>query len=950
MQLFQLPVFLRCLCFCFSLGHQFLASVASPIDKSECNLAVANPLSPTQLSTSPIPKLQKAVPAFGRTNTIATYAIVVITVLNIIVYKLKQSHEEDYLERNIRPPSSFEKQWRLFSIREIRLATHNFDKNLFLGRGGFGKVYKGRLSDGAMSTVAVKRLNSKSRQGAKEFWTEIEMLSNFRHSHLVSLIGYCNENHEMILVYEYMPHGTLSDHLYKNNRNGPVASQPLSWEQRLKICIGAARGLDYLHTGTGLQQRVIHRDVKSSNILLDEHWEAKVSDFGLSKIGPANQSCSHVSTNVKGTPGYMDPEYFLTRRLTRKSDVYAFGVVLFEVLCGRRALDMKSDENQQVLAQYAHRCIQEGTIVQIIDSTLRGQISKDCLEVFVDIGDQCLHYKQRKRPTMADVVAKLEFAMELLKRTESSTDYAFPIDTRRVPDHQENNATVGLLENLKDDTGLVLCNQEDDAGGVVEKQRNFPSLQKRDKGMLKLVARKIFKAILVVRRGKKNITRQNTDYGISSSSRPTYLESFANGRMLSVESSSSLIRLSEETHIPQFSFLKIQAATNSFRLVLTYGHQGMVFRCHLDGEEVVIKQLILTIQRRGYESFCNQILRSKINHLHVLPLIGFCCDSDDVYRLYLVSKHMSNGSLDYHLHNNYNTPLTWNLRLQICIGVSKGLNYLHTGIASHVITHGKMKPNKILLDENWIPKVSGYGLWKLGTSGINADNYLRSQELVPPFDFWETWAYLSPEQKAQEQLTPKADVYSMGVVLLNVLFDWRQIIMTLARLNNAQVSLSDWVKSNIREKTLVFFMYPYLAGKVASECFIEILDIALHCLMESKNDRPSMEDVVKRLESALELQINHTWNFFDDEIDQLECALQIQLQTNHIWRLDVDGNDHIGMSTWSLNGDDDVHIGMSAWSLNGGEGDLRMNSWISDHDDTQMSIPNFDFDSMEFVR
>lgn len=263
MQLFQLPVFLRCLCFCFSLGHQFLASVASPIDKSECNLAVANPLSPTQLSTSPIPKLQKAVPAFGRTNTIATYAIVVITVLNIIVYKLKQSHEEDYLERNIRPPSSFEKQWRLFSIREIRLATHNFDKNLFLGRGGFGKVYKGRLSDGAMSTVAVKRLNSKSRQGAKEFWTEIEMLSNFRHSHLVSLIGYCNENHEMILVYEYMPHGTLSDHLYKNNRNGPVASQPLSWEQRLKICIGAARGLDYLHTGTGLQHRVIHRDVKS---------------------------------------------------------------------------------------------------------------------------------------------------------------------------------------------------------------------------------------------------------------------------------------------------------------------------------------------------------------------------------------------------------------------------------------------------------------------------------------------------------------------------------------------------------------------------------------------------------------------------------------------------------------------------------------------------------------
>ncbi|WOG93239.1 hypothetical protein DCAR_0312520 [Daucus carota subsp. sativus] len=165
------------------------------------------------------------------------------------MYKLKQYREAHYCEGDIHLPSSSEKQWRLFSIQEIRLATRNFDDDLFLGRGGFGRVYKGLLDDVAMSTVAVKRLNSKSRQGAKEFWTEIEMLSNFRHCHLVSLIGYCSEEQEMILVYEYMPHGTLSEHLYKNSRNGHVVSQPLSWERRLKICIGAARGLDYLHTG-----------------------------------------------------------------------------------------------------------------------------------------------------------------------------------------------------------------------------------------------------------------------------------------------------------------------------------------------------------------------------------------------------------------------------------------------------------------------------------------------------------------------------------------------------------------------------------------------------------------------------------------------------------------------------------------------------------------------------
>ncbi|KAL1538826.1 receptor-like protein kinase FERONIA [Salvia divinorum] len=305
------------------------------------------------------------------------------------------------------------KSCRYFSLAEIRAATSNLDRNSIIGRGGFGCVYMGVIDDGAI-TVAIKRLNPSSNQGAREFLTEIHMLSKLRHLHLVSLIGYCDEDGKMILVYDYMAHGSLHDHLYSSHK------PPLSWKLCLHISMGAAKGLHYLHTGA--EHAVIHRDVKSTNILLDHNWVAKISDFGLSKMGESNDSFTHISTNVKGTFGYLDPKYLSTHQLTRKSDVYAFGVVLFELLSGRAAVDVRLDEEQHSLAGWARFCVREGRVDELIHSNLEGQISAGCLDVFVGIAGRCIHIQPLERPTMADVVMGLELAATLQETTVVEDD------------------------------------------------------------------------------------------------------------------------------------------------------------------------------------------------------------------------------------------------------------------------------------------------------------------------------------------------------------------------------------------------------------------------------------------------------------------------------------------------------------------------------------------------
>lgn len=297
---------------------------------------------------------------------------------------------------------------RDFTYREMALATDNFNDSTQVGQGGYGRVYKGILYDNTV--VAIKRAQEGSLQGQKEFLTEIQLLSRLHHRNLVSLIGYCAEEGEQMLVYEFMPNGTLRDWL-------SAKSKTLIFSTRLRIALGSAKGILYLHTEA--QPPIFHRDIKASNILLDSKFTPKVADFGLSRLAPDLEDegavPNHVSTIVKGTPGYLDPEYFLTRKLTDKSDVYSLGVVFLEILTGMQPISHGKNIVREVNMSH-----QLGMVFSIIDNKM-GSYPSECVERFLALALRCCHDKPEDRPSMLDVVRELENILRMMPEIETQS-------------------------------------------------------------------------------------------------------------------------------------------------------------------------------------------------------------------------------------------------------------------------------------------------------------------------------------------------------------------------------------------------------------------------------------------------------------------------------------------------------------------------------------------------
>lgn len=290
----------------------------------------------------------------------------------------------------------------IFRFSELASATKNFRGDCLLGEGGFGRVYKGWL-ESSNQVVAIKQLDRDGLQGNREFLVEVLMLSLLHHPNLVNLIGYCADGDQRLLVYEYMPLGSLEEHLYDFSPD----KRRLDWNTRMRVAAGAAKGLEYLHDKAN--PPVIYRDLKCSNILLDEDYHPKLSDFGLAKLGPIGDK-THVSTRVMGTYGYCAPEYAMTGQLTLKSDVYSFGVVLLEIITGRRAIDYSRAAGEHNLVAWARPLFKDRRkFSQMADPALQGQYPVRGMYQVLAISAMCVQEDPNMRPLIADVVTALSY-------------------------------------------------------------------------------------------------------------------------------------------------------------------------------------------------------------------------------------------------------------------------------------------------------------------------------------------------------------------------------------------------------------------------------------------------------------------------------------------------------------------------------------------------------------
>ncbi|XP_021994291.1 uncharacterized protein LOC110890954 isoform X2 [Helianthus annuus] len=624
-------------------------------------------------------------------------------------------------------------------LEDVIEATNHFHDDNIIGRGGFGLVYKGELKrSGNLIKIAALRLDRKQGEGDVEFWTQISMLSDLKHTNIVSIIGFCNEKDEKIIITTYAAKGSLKEHLNSPN---------LTWMQRLKICVGVARALSYLHHDEERGYAIIHRNINSSTILLDENHEAKLSGFKVYLKQPVNRMDRVILSEPVGTIGYMDPEIEKSKGVTHKSDIYSFGVVLFEVLCGRKAFT-PNNENR-LLAPLAIHHYDKKTLKDIIYPNLRNQVSSRSLEKYSYLAYFCLKEQRAQRPDTYNIVKELEEALEFQLEREKVVN---KLEHLMIPLTHIQSATNDFSETYKIDSGIP-CS--------------------------------LYRAKV-----------DNSDKKNHSSKR----------------------------------------------------HDTVLIKRYPSGHHLYY----------GEKQFLKEIeVLSSVKHPNIVSLLGFCVEASEMI---LVNENFSNGFLGEYLGNfRDKSILTWEKRLKICIDVAHALRYIHYEMD---LVNREVHSFNIGLDDNWGAKIAHFW-WSVFLPPNQQDRaFYHNNNFIRD-------CCVEPEYEKTRNLNRESDVFGFGVVLLETLCG--RLVSDQIYLKESDKGLPNIARQRFHMGTLEDMIDPVIKEETGENHFVlnkgpnkeslhTFIKIALKCVAETQDKRPTMKVVVKELEKALFFQKNNKDN------------------------------------------------------------------------------------------
>ncbi|GJW52442.1 kinase-like domain, phloem protein 2-like protein [Tanacetum coccineum] len=680
------------------------------------------------------------------------------------------------------------------NFEDIGSATNNFAPENIIRKKTVGLVYQGRMlhSGQVIDIVARGFYHRYKKDESKKFRMEKSLLSSLNHANLVSVIGFCDENNNMITVYKKEANGSLNKYL---------SDETLTWMQRLKICMGVANALSYLHYDVGRDFSVIHCNIRSSKILLDDKWEPKLSgfEFSLKNTVPRRNRLLLTRDIVKNV--YLDPKYKKTGGVTHKSDIYSFGVVLFEVLCRRSAVLPDEELGEGLLSQLAKSHLDD-----MIDPHIREQMDPEAFKIFSETAYYCIQEERAKRPHIDQVVNRLEKALQLQWKREN------PVECTSSNRLKEKN-----FEHLK--IALDLIN---------EATKNFDDAYCIGSGGFG----KVYKANL---------------------------------ELLDSSNSSS--------------------------------NEG-VDKCDLPKKRstVAIKRIN---NKEGEQGFIAEIeTLTSCKHENIISLLGFCYEGNGA--MILVYEHASKGSLESYLGSSDKmTNLTWVERLNICLDIAHGLNYIHnnTDHGKQKMIHRDIKSDNILLGDNWKAKIADFGLSKFHPAD-QATCTIYTNMIAG------TYVYLDPEYQEYGRLNKKSDIYSFGVVLLEILtgrlaYDsvYTKVnekgIAPIARDHFEKGTIMEIVDHKIKEET---DEHVFSLSKGPNKESLDIfLEIAFRCVAETQAQRPTIEVVIKELKKALNSQENHKDNL-KLSVEDVKLATQDFSQDNIIGHGDF-GNVYRGVVT-----------------------------------------------------